>query len=305
LLLACGFASQSFAEDFIVNDRYALPFPPSGLDPYSICGSKDDSQEVEKYDGTLGVPRAYVDAHQGSTARIEWLDRASIRTKLTKAKLVDYLPGELPFSDGWCTGTVIAGDYLLTAGHCLDMKNGSEGWTTPFKREPDGHLTFATPEVLATLQVVNFRHQVDAQGTLRSPDVYPVERLMEYREGPAKLDFAVLKLGRNKDGKLPSEVYPVAKVAKRAVVSGELLAILQHPQGEPKRVDAGKLFEEQDSYLYYSDIDTLGGSSGSGILDAKGEIIGVHTRGGCMASGEGANSGVSINAISQVSKLLQ
>lgn len=38
----------------------------------SICGATDDSQPVEQYDGTLGVTRAYVDAHQKQAVQVQW-----------------------------------------------------------------------------------------------------------------------------------------------------------------------------------------------------------------------------------------
>jgi V8-like Glu-specific endopeptidase len=57
------------------------------------------------------------------------------------------------------------------------------------------------------------------------------------------------------------------------------------------------------SYLRYGNLDTLGGNSGSGILDSAGRVVGVHTNGGCTSSG-GTNSGVRIARIRAASSVL-
>jgi V8-like Glu-specific endopeptidase len=55
--------------------------------------------------------------------------------------------------------------------------------------------------------------------------------------------------------------------------------------------------------MTYTDIDTQGGSSGSGVLDVKGRVVGVHVLGGCTENG-GANEAVSLHSIGKVSKVL-
>ncbi len=50
-------------------------------------------------------------------------------------------------------------------------------------------------------------------------------------------------------------------------------------------------------------IDTLGGNSGSGVLDSAGKVVGVHTNGGCTASG-GFNFGMRISSIRAFSPIV-
>jgi V8-like Glu-specific endopeptidase len=76
--------------------------------------------------------------------------------------------------------------------------------------------------------------------------------------------------------------------------------MLQHPQGLPKKVEAGHVLSIIDSGVYYDDLDSSGGSSGSGLRDKDGKVIGVHTNGGCTA-GAGANKAVTTIAIAAVS----
>ncbi|APG86816.1 hypothetical protein SAMCCGM7_pB0100 (plasmid) [Sinorhizobium americanum CCGM7] len=85
----------------------------------------------------------------------------------------------------------------------------------------------------------------------------------------------------------------------------ELLTIIQHPQGDPKKIEAGKLLSFDTRDLLYSDIDTHGGSSGSGVRNSAGAVIGVHTNGGCVPDvPDSANRGVSMPAIAAVSDML-
>ena len=81
-----------------------------------------------------------------------------------------------------------------------------------------------------------------------------------------------------------------------------MIALIQHPAGDPKKVDVGHIVRVEAKQIYYDDVDTQGGSSGSGVRDASGAVIGVHTNGGCTAQG-GANSGIPSSAISAVSRV--
>ena len=58
------------------------------------------------------------------------------------------------------------------------------------------------------------------------------------------------------------------------------------------------MFHFHDSRVGYDSIDTLGGSSGSGLLQSpSGRIVGVHTNGGCSAAAQSHNHGVRISSI--------
>jgi V8-like Glu-specific endopeptidase len=58
-----------------------------------------------------------------------------------------------------------------------------------------------------------------------------------------------------------------------------------------------------DLAVIYYGIDTSWGSSGAGVLNRLGRLIGIHTNGGCDVIH--ANSGLTLNAVSQVSDLIR
>ena len=57
---------------------YGLPFV-EGIKPETVCGPGNDLQDVELYDGSLGVTLDYVAANQGSTVQFQWKPERAIR----------------------------------------------------------------------------------------------------------------------------------------------------------------------------------------------------------------------------------
>lgn len=249
----------------------------------SICGGTDDSQAVEQYNGALGVTRAFVDSHQGSVAQVQW--NSDLATKYTR-------PGDVN-GVRWGTGTMISNDLFITAGHLFDQTDG--GWTRP--RDNTTGATISPAEIARNMHL-NFNYQADSAGNLRAAVSFPVTALLEYRLGG--LDYAICRIGGN-----PGATFGINGVSATDAAVGDMLCIMGHPAGVPKRVEAGPLTKFDGNTLKYNDIDTLGGNSGSGILQAStGLLVGVHTNGGCDQPG-GSNFGYRISAIRATSPVLQ
>jgi hypothetical protein len=267
------------------------------FDLESICGPRDDSQDVEFYDGKLGPAGAFVQQNQPATGQIQWNNNLSSLFSQ---------PGEEPGDVSnirWCSGTLVSEKLFLTASHCFDTDLNN--WTTP-RQKVDGEIRSLRGKDLAPLMHVNFNYQKDVTtGLERLPDVYPIVSMID-DHWQGGLDYAILELGPDNKGELPGKRYRfiTPEISIEALQQAKMLTVIQHPNGRPKRVAAGVSLKLQDKGISYSDVDTLGGSSGAGLIDQSGRLIGVHTNGGCDRP-NGANHGVTLNAIAAVSATLK
>ena len=250
----------------------------------SQCGTTDDSQDVEQYDGTLGVTQTFVAAHQPPVGQIQW-----------NANLAQIYNNPGNVSDvRWCTGTLITDNLLLTAGHCFDQVDDPLGWRVP---RVNGTNDLIPPAEIALNMHVDFNYQRDANGVLRQELRFGVQALVEYRLGG--LDFAIVRLTGS-----PADTFGIGVSATGDATEGETVCIIGHPAGMPKRIEAGPISAYSGNQIRYNDIDTLGGNSGSAIWHpSSGTIVGVHTNGGCHDIGY--NYGVRISRLLQESPTLR
>lgn len=266
------------------DEAMAGPGPDYSLVLETICGVADDSQAVEQYDGTLGVTVDFVAAHEDAVAQVAWND--NLATVFTN-------PGNVNGAR-WGSGTMISPDLFLSCGHLFDAD--PNGWTIP---RQNGSAVAISPQQAATSMHLNFEYQVDSSGAPRAEQSFAITQLVEFRLGG--LDMSICRIAGS-----PGNIYGWAEVSTANAAVGDMLAIIGHPAGMRKRIEAGPATSVAGSVVGYNDIDTLGGNSGSGILQAStGRLIGVHTNGGCNPQGTGSNTGVAIAAIRAVSPTLQ
>lgn len=210
----------------------------------SICGTTDDSMDVELYDGSLGPSQQFVSRHQRAVGMLRWNNNL--------ASIYDN-PGTVS-GVAFCSGTMITNDLFLTAGHCFDQTGG--GWQRP---RVNGTTNIISPAEIATNMSVEFNYQVDGVGNLRQITSVPVLDLVEYRLGGR--DFAIVRL----DG-TPGRQFGLGRLAPEDAQVGDEITIISHPAGRPKRIEAGHVTQFEDFRIRYNDLDTLGGSSGGGII---------------------------------------
>nr|WP_223645277.1 serine protease [Corallococcus sp. EGB] len=135
------------------------------------------------------------------------------------------------------------------------------------------------------LVVFNFEENADGDPLITEGTV--IEQSLEP-------DYALLQL----------DVLPQVTPVLLTTAPTDRLAIIQHPRGKPKVIAEGKYLDACNSQFYYADLDTLVGSSGAGVLNRQGHLLGVHTDGDCDEKGHGANRGWTTEAIVAASPYL-
>jgi hypothetical protein len=158
----------------------------------------------------------------------------------------------------------------------------------------------------------NYQRANNPPHNIRTPDIYPIVELIEFgfQKPPVdgeKLDYAILRIGPDTSGNLPSETkYPPESydASQTTLLNASEVMVIQHPDGEPKKIEAGLIKGVPDVIVLYSDLDTLGGASGSPVIDKPGKVIAVHVAGGCELA-QAANTGISLWAVKQVSGIIK
>ncbi len=166
---------------------------------------------------------------------------------------------------GTCTVTLIDDEIVVTAGHCLFSHHGH------------------TPEALAASSSVTFDYLTACSGPKPAAATFhKVRRLDEIRfEGSASgvpNDWAFLQLTPGEGG----IGVPPLPMRTSVPAAGEPVFGIHHPNGAVKKVSP----RSADGFAAVSSstptgivvpIDISGGSSGSPLFDASGQLVGVLT----------------------------
>ena len=181
-----------------------------------------------------------------------------------------------PLGGGFCTGFMLNDTLLMTNEHCIHDEEEAVSTTAEF-----GYDT-------ATSQ----------------PDVVRVTKLMALDPG---LDFAIVRLEK----KPPAKYGHVTLETQSGVVDDSALAVIQHPQGEPKMVslvdckvrgiDRIGVGDEHTDFGHLC--DTLRGSSGSPVFAlSSGHVVGLHHLGYPEGTQDPENQGVRFTEIVKLLK---
>ena len=197
----------------------------------------------------------------------------------------------------FCSGTLVAPDLVMTAGHCVK----------------DAYDCANTKMV--------FGYAIKQQGQNPSrvdpSEVYTCAGIVAREQQNSGADYAILKLDR----KVPNHG-PLPVNREGGLKEGAPLFVVGYPVGLPVKV-AGGASVRRVSFLDYfvANLDTYGGNSGSAVFnEATGLIEGILVRGGtdfevksslfggkCRASvrvGDGEGRGEDVTSISAVAKYI-
>ena len=150
-------------------------------------------------------------------------------------------------SAGFCSGTLIGPDLVLTAGHCIESE----------------------AQCRQTSLLFNYQWTGGGLGALTEDDVYQCRRVIaqDLVESAEVRDYAVIQLDRPVSGRAPAEVIGHARAARGRHRVRDRVAL-----GIPMKIDDGGRVRDprpnQGDY-FVGTPDSFGGNSGSGIFDLQ------------------------------------
>ncbi|UXR63254.1 serine protease [Bdellovibrio bacteriovorus] len=155
---------------------------------------------------------------------------------------------------GHCTASLIAPNKVLTAAHCMDSKSSCTEARFIFGWDKDKAASLETSDA----------------------EIYKCKSILKAEQTMKGIDYAVVELDRPVAGIVP------LKMAKSTdlLSPGTKLLSLSYPLGLPLKKDIGIVLSNDKGRVNFKmEIDTFQGSSGSPLLNAQGEIVGILSRG--------------------------
>ena len=156
----------------------------------------------------------------------------------------------------FCSGSLVAPDIIMTAGHCV--KSAEACQETKFV----------------------FGFAVKTKGvmpeTVPASDVYSCSSIIGREQVGTGADWALIRLDRKVTGHTPLKYN-----TKDTIKNGDSLVVIGHPAGLPTKIAGGSTVRDASTKGYFvANLDTYGGNSGSAVFNAKtGVIEGILVRG--------------------------
>ncbi|WP_037681226.1 endonuclease [Streptomyces albus] len=163
------------------------------------------------------------------------------------------------------TGFLVSPSLLLTNNHVLrDQEEAGRG-------------------------VVEFNFQTGADGTAPDPVAFRLEPARFFATD-RDLDFTVVAVAGRSAGGEPLASFgmlPLDEAQGKAIL-GEMVNIVQHPNGEPKQLALreNKVMDLLETFVHY-ETDTAPGSSGSPVFNDQWEVVALHHSAVPLTDGDG------------------
>lgn len=269
----------------------------------SVCANSS-LFDVEEFPGSGKFRAGDIARLQKSTVRLRFTHK-HLAEAIFKDRIQSRYPDATNFSlggftsfagkdEGLCSGTLIGGNIVLTAGHCVSRAHwNGEGLEFP-SYERGGRRVTVTTKQFALFLVADFNRQQNLSAVASADPLpfadrpfYPFtvrELVAPGGEPDDDLDYAILRI-RGTQEQIGQYALGTGNVRyPRNVDADGEVAVIQHPTGLYKKVAIGQPREMTGDRLLHS-ASTSGGSSGAGVISDGGKLIAIHVEGGCSPMG--------------------
>jgi V8-like Glu-specific endopeptidase len=161
-----------------------------------------------------------------------------------------------------CSGTLIGGDLVLTAGHCIEDAADCANTRFVFRF---------------------YRASASTLATITTDDIFSCSQIVVRRAPPANesgLDYAIVRLDRTAT---PRFVPAPVRRGNTALPTGQGLAVIGSGSGVPFKIDSGGSVRDARTAeldFFVANTDTFGGNSGSGVYESTNNTVaGILVRG--------------------------
>ncbi|OJG78115.1 hypothetical protein RV14_GL001216 [Enterococcus ratti] len=172
------------------------------------------------------------------------------------------------------SGTVVGKNTVLTAAHVV-------------------RSFYDRPSEITIIPGRNGENEPYGRFTAQSVYI-PQEYL---KKANSNFDYAVVTVAPNNGESIGNKVPMLPVALTNSIAEGTLLSTMGYPADKPRGTmwkSYGKVVSEMDSRIRYT-MDTVGGQSGSPIINGNNEVVGVHTNGSLPSNPNPTNAGVKIN----------
>jgi len=228
------------------------------VDGQVIYGSDD---RIDIYQTQSSLLRSLADStvalFQGSSVLIQG-DKAKLTTESYGEGMG--LCKEEPFYEqvtgAFCSGSLVAPDIIMTAGHCVTSQAACVGtkFVFGFAVKEAGKMPFVVP----------------------AKDVYSCKKLLGREQINDGQDWALIQVDRKVADHKVLKLNLTGKIANKTP-----LVVIGHPAGLPTKIAGGSDVRDASKNGYFvANLDTYGGNSGSAVFNAKTALVeGILVRG--------------------------